>query len=94
LDMARDADGARFNLELHYAYELVGVLARLSRKSLKFDVPTVPSELETVGTYLSEATRCHTYGLHTAAVILCRSCLEEALRVPSGRRGEGLISRC
>ena len=75
----------KMNTEFHYAYELVDILERISKKTFVFDAPAIvgraaPQTLE----LLQEATRCYLFGLHRACVAVCRTALEDSLkqRVP------------
>lgn len=69
------------NVEIHYAFELIKVLARLNKKTFKLEAPPITGLAPaSVVSYLRESTRCWLYGFHGASVALSRACLEAALK--------------
>lgn len=69
----------RWAVELAYAKELIGVIARTSH-ALK--VTELPEDLllsRSVAVLLEEAQRCFHYQQYVATSVVCRSCLESAL---------------
>lgn len=74
-------DGGRRNTEIHYAFELIKVLARLNKKTFKLEAPPIVGMApRSVLAYLSEATRCWLYGFYGASVAMSRACLEASLK--------------
>ena len=74
-----------FNTELHYAFQLIGILRRIKERTLVLHSPPILGKASRpVVEFLGEATRCHLYGFHQACVAICRACLEQSLkdRVP------------
>ena len=73
--------GAAINTELHYAFQLVGILQRIRKRCLDLDSPPILGNAPLrVVNLLGEATRCHLYGFHQACVAICRACLENSLK--------------
>lgn len=69
----------RWAVELAYAKELIGVIARSSH-ALK--VTELPEDLllsRSVSVLMEEAQRCFHYQQFVATVVVCRSCLESAV---------------
>ena len=78
-------ENGKANTALHYAYKLVDILERISKRTWVFDAPPIVgrAEPQTLD-LLQEATRCYLFGLHRACVAICRAVLEDSLkqRVP------------
>ena len=73
--------GASFNTELHYAFQLIGILQRIRKRSLDLDSPPILGNAPLrVVDLLGEATQCYLYGFHQACVAICRACLENSLK--------------
>ena len=75
----------RMNTEFHYAFQLAGILGRISEHTFVFDAPPIVGRAprHTLDV-LQEATRCYLFGLSRACVAACRTVLEDSLeqRVP------------
>ncbi len=77
--------GMYANTEIHYAFQLIGILKRIRERSFVLDSPPILGRApRPVVQLLGEATRCHLHGFHQACVAICRACLEQSLkeRVP------------
>lgn len=74
-------DAAYSNTEIHYAFELLDILAHIRASTFVFDSPPIHGKVgpEVVG-LLREATRAYLLGLERSCVSICRALLEEALR--------------
>lgn len=74
-------DAAYENTEIHYAFELLDILARIRKSTFVFDSPAIHGKVApAVITLLREATRAYLFDLRRSCVSLCRALLEEALR--------------
>jgi len=70
----------RLNTDLHYAFELIEILSRVHHRSWALSaLPILGRTSDAVRSQLREASRCHLFALHAAAIALCRACLEETL---------------
>jgi hypothetical protein len=69
------------NTEIHYAFELLEVLARIRKSTFVFSSPPIKGVLsESTSRLLREATRAYLFNLNRSCVCLCRSLLEAALQ--------------
>ena len=74
-------DAAYDNTELHYAFELLDILARIRAHSFVFASPPIKGIAPAaVVNLLREATRAYLFNLRRSCVSLCRALLEAALR--------------
>ena len=68
------------NTDLHYAFELVSILRRISSATFLFEAPPVLGRAESVLIdMLGEASRCLFFGLYRSSVSICRAVVEAAL---------------
>lgn len=74
-------EAAYGNTEIHYAFELLQVLARIRASTFVFGSPPVHGKVSPeVIALLREATRAYLFGLEHSCVSICRALLEDALR--------------
>jgi len=79
-------DNGIMNTELHYALELMDILAKIRTRTFELiTLPLIGKASPDLVLLIREATRCHLFGLHKACAALCRAALEKALseRVPA-----------
>jgi hypothetical protein len=70
------------NTELHYAFELVDILARIRHKTFFFATPpTVGVASANAVTMLREATRAYLFNLRRSCVAICRALIEDTLKL-------------
>lgn len=69
------------NTELHYAFELLDILARIRSHTFVFSSPPIHGITSSeVITLLREATRAYLFNLRRSCVALCRALLEAGLK--------------
>ncbi|HUE90464.1 MAG TPA: DUF4145 domain-containing protein [Vicinamibacterales bacterium] len=79
--LASTEDGY-FNAEVHYAFELADILARIRHNSFVFRTPpTVGVASANTVTMLREATRAYLFNLRRSCVSICRALLEDILKL-------------
>ena len=73
--------GGYGNTEIHYAFELLDILARIRAHSFVFTSPPIKGVASPeVAVLLREATRAYLFDLPRSCVAFCRALLEEALK--------------
>lgn len=74
-------EAAHDNTQVHYALELLRILARIGDVSFVFSAPPIKTRAgPSVVALLREATRAYLFNLRRSCVSLCRALLEAALR--------------